>query len=301
MKKHKTRVLITGASGFMGWNLVRMLHGRFHLLGTCFRHKVNLPGCKAIYLDITDQEMVCRSLKQEDVDVIVHTAAMTSPDDCERNREEATRINVEGTANLADWALGKGVRLIYVSSDLVFDGRKGWYTESDVPNPTNHYGKTKLEGEMTVRARCSDWLILRPSILYGWGSGVSSSFVDWLLNGLREGKSVGLFKDQFRTFLYLGDLARGLTRLLTSDISNEVIHIGGRDRLSRVAFGERFAQQFGFPRHLIRAISINDLSDYAVRGHDCSLRTVRLQELGFSPSSLSEGLAAMEKDEVRPL
>lgn len=294
-------MLVTGASGFMGWNLSRLLRDEFQLTGTYCCNGTLATGVDTLRLDITDDASLQRSLQDKEIDVVVHAAALTSPDVCEKDPDRAMKINVEGTANLARWTRDAGALLVYISTDLVFDGCKGWYRETDPPSPVNTYGRSKLLGEEEVQALCPAWIILRPSIFYGWGTGSSHSFVDWILCNWQTGRKVGLFRDQYRTFLYVGDLAEGLKQIVTRKIRNEIFHIGGRDRLSRVDFGERFAKQFGFSTDLMEPISIRDLSDYAARGLDCSLSTDRLEKLGFRPSSLQEGLDAMKDDPGNPL
>ena len=295
------RLLVTGASGFLGWNLVRLLPEDFQLTGTYCRNQMASTGADTLRLDITDSASISQALQDKEFDVLVHAAALTSPDVCEKDPERALKTNVDGTAHLARWARDAGVLFVYISTDLIFDGRKGWYRETDPPNPLNTYGRSKLRGEEAVQALCRDWIILRPSIFYGWGTGASRSFVDWLLQNWQKGQKIGLFRDQYRTFLYVGDFARGLKVLLARRIRNEIFHIGGRDRLSRVDFGERFARQFGFSTDLIEPISIRDLSNYAARGLDCSLNTDRLEQLGFRPGTLHEGLDAMKEDPGSPI
>ncbi len=291
-------MLITGASGFLGWHLVNKLREAFELTGAYGLHPQALQDCDAMALNLAAPDSVEAALAGCAYDVIVHAAAMTHPDQCEKDPDGATRVNVQGTDVLAQWAAGQNAFFIYISTDLVFDGRqdahRGGYTEADPVSPVSHYGRTKVLAEEAVRRRCRRWVILRPSLLYARGTGWSHSFVDWLHENLSAGKSVGLFHDQFRTFLYAPDVAAAIDRILWAGVSNEVLHLAGPERLSRRAFGERFTDVFGYPRDLIRSISISELKDYAPRGNDCSLRAARIAELGFVPTSVQQGLAAMK-------
>ncbi len=270
------------------------LGGRFDLTGTGTTRPgaVCFPG--GVSLDLAAPDGVEVALAGRAYDVIVHAAAMAHPDACKKDPDGATRINVRGTDALARWAAGQDSLFIYISTDLVFDGRRGGYTERDPVSPVSHYAKTKVLAEEAVQRRCPRWIVLRPSLLYGRGTGRSHSFVDWLHGNLSAGKSVGLFHDQFRTFLYAPDAAAAIARILNAGVENEVLHLAGPERLSRCAFGERFADVFGYPRALIRAISMADLEDYAPRGNDCSLRAERLRDIGFVPTRVDEGLAAMK-------
>ncbi len=298
MSERRERFLITGASGFLGWHLMHGLRESFDLTGTYGAHPQVLAAPEGVALDLAAPGSVETALAGRVYDVIVHAAAMTHPDACEKDPDGATRINVRGTDALARWAAAQDSLFIFISTDLVFDGRRdgrrGGYTERDPVSPVSHYGKTKVLAEEAVQRRCPRWVILRPSLLYARGTGLSHSFVDWLHGNLNAGKPVGLFQDQFRTFLYAPDVAAAIARILSAGVVNEVLHLAGPERLSRYAFGERFVDVFGYPRKLIRAISIKDLDDYAPRGHDCSLQAERLADLGFVPTSVQQGLAAMK-------
>jgi dTDP-4-dehydrorhamnose reductase len=293
-RKGKKRILITGISGFLGWNLGRLLSSDFYVTGTCLTHSEGLPSCSAFPMNITDLRNIRQSLRKQPFDVILHTAAMTRPDVCDQKREDAFRINVEGTANLSEVAREWGALLIHISTDLVFDGSEGGYGEEDPPNPVNYYGETKLEAEQKVRSLCSEWLILRTALMYGWGNSVSRSFVDWLDGSLREGKQAPLFTDQIRTFLYVRDVADAVRFLLRKNVKNELFHLGGAEDLSRYDFGELFIEIFEYPLHLLRPVSMDDLPGLTARGRDCSLRTDKIRQLGFRPRTVREGLEEMK-------
>jgi dTDP-4-dehydrorhamnose reductase len=295
MKNGKHQILITGASGFLGSHLIRGLEKENTITGTYLRHRDGLPPCNAISLDISDPLMVQQHLNQRNDDVIIHAAAITNPDECDKDREIALRTNVEGTGNLAEIAQEHGALFIYISTDLVFDGDEGDYTESDPVSPCNFYAETKRQAEEVVRSRCEKWIILRPALMYGWGNSVSRSFIDWLYGKLREGEEAGLFRDQFRSFLYVEDVARGIQRLINHKIQNEILHVGGPDRLSRYEFGIKFIESFGYSPDLLRPIRMEDLQGYAPRGKDCSLCSDRIKAFGFEPRTVMEGLAAMSR------
>ncbi len=273
------------------------MHGlrqTFDVTGTYRTRSGAHPVPDGILLDLAAPEDIEAALAGRVYDVIVHAAAMAHPDQCEKAPEHATRVNVDGTDALARWATSQDSFFIYISTDLVFDGRRGNYAEDDPVSPVSHYGKTKVLAEEVVQRHCARWVVLRPSLLYAQGTGRSHSFVDWLHGNLGTGKSVGLFRDQFRTFLYAPDTAMAIVRILRRGVVNEVLHLAGPERLSRYTFGERFAEVFRYPRRLLRAISLSDLNDYAPRGNDCSLRAERLADLGFVPTPVAQGLAAMK-------
>ncbi len=295
MKGRKTRTLITGASGFLGSHLVKGLADGLAVSGTFLRHREGVPPCDAFLMDITDPSSIRQALKEKKYDVIIHTAAVTNPDQCERDRGRAYRTNVQGTETLADAAHEMGALFIYISTDLVFDGERGDYSEDDPAFPCNYYAETKLKGEEIVQRLCGKWMVLRTALMYGWGNGVSNSFIDWFCQTIEAGKEVNLFLDQFRTLLYVGDAAPAIQTLLKRGVKNQVIHLGGPDRLSRFEFGKRFVDVFGYSRDLVRPIRMEDLEGDAPRGRDCSLNTERIKGLGFQPKTVLEGLEAMRQ------
>lgn len=299
MKKGKRRILITGASGFLGCHLVRGLGPDFDVAGTYLSHRRGLPSCEALPMDITDAARVREVLKYITCDVLIHTAALSDPGRCEKDRDAAFRTNVTGTENLIDAARKEPPLLIYISTDLVFDGERGSYLETDTPRPGNYYAETKLQAEEIVRGRSKRWLVLRPSLMYGWGAGVSHSFMDWLYGNLRAGKEAGLFRDQFRSFLYVEDVARCIRSLLKAGVENRVVHAPGPERLSRYLFGKKLVPVFGFPDSLLRPIRMEDLPGYAHRGRDCSLRSEVFTEIGFRPQTVMQGLREMKKSANR--
>jgi dTDP-4-dehydrorhamnose reductase len=294
MKGRKTRILITGASGFLGSHLVKGLAKDTTVSGTFLKHREGIPPCGSFLMDLTDPSSIRQALKERKFDVIIHTAAVTNPDQCEKNRRTAYQTNVQGTETLAEAARKEGALFIYISTDLVFDGKGRDYSESDPPRPCNYYAETKLKGEEVVQNLCGKWMVLRTALMYGWGNGFSSSFVDWLSQKLEAGEAGNLFLDQFRTFLYVGDAAPAIRTLLKRGVKNQVIHLGGPDRLSRFEFGKRFVDVFGYSRDLVRPIRMEDLEGVAPRGRDCSLNTERIKGLGFQPLTVMAGLEAMK-------
>ena len=149
----KDSILITGASGVLGWHLSRFFAAEnYRVTGNYFRNRPSLEGVEFDCLPLEQEEQIVDYLGQKYFQTVVHSAAVTSPDDCEKDPEFARRINVDATRILAT-NLPEDTLLIYISTDLVFDGLKGFYSEDDKPKPVNIYGETKLEAENIVRSR----------------------------------------------------------------------------------------------------------------------------------------------------
>lgn len=291
-------ILITGASGFLGENLAHRFleEGRNVVLvyGAC------LPRANAeesFSVDLSVREDFTRVLGDLEVDAVVHTAAVVSPDACEKDPGRARSINVEGTREVACWAKEMGARMIYVSTDLVFDGEKSPCREEDPPNPINVYGKTKLEGEEQVQQICSDWIILRLALSYGPTRGNRGDWTWKMRSALKEGKNLNLYTDQFRTPAYAGDTVEACVRFARRK-GTGIYHMGGSERISRYAFGVKFARIFGLPEDRILPVRMAEAVTGAPRGRDCSLATEKIaRDLDLIPCDVEQGLCLLKEEE----
>jgi len=164
-REMKKRLLVTGASGLLGSKIAKIAREDYEVIPLYGSKPLN---SNALKLDITEREQVFSLFKKVKLDTVIHTASETNVDKCEIQKDHALRVNVEGTRNVASACSKLGAKLIYISTDYVFDGEKGNYTEQDKPNPINYYGVTKLEGEKQVTQNCQKYFILRASVLYGW-------------------------------------------------------------------------------------------------------------------------------------
>ena len=295
------RILITGASGFVGENLAH----RFTSLGARVflvygSHVPQTRSDGAFRVDLSVRDDLPRVLGDLHVDAVVHTAAIVSPDSCESDPEQAHAVNVEGTRETARWAEDRGARMLYFSTDLVYDGDRSPYKEEDPPNPINVYGRTKLSGEEEVQRICSSWIVLRLALSYGPTRGALGDWTWKMREALREGKDLTLFTDQFRTPAYAGDTAEAVFRFAGGEGRTGVYHMGGRERVSRYEFGIKFARVYGIPKERIRPIRMADLPMDAPRAPDCSLNTEKIsRDLGLSLCDVDEGLRRQWEEEER--
>ncbi|HET8562756.1 MAG TPA: SDR family oxidoreductase, partial [Candidatus Binatia bacterium] len=200
------KILVTGGSGMLGYDLMRRASRQHEVWGSYHTRHVRLAGCGMISLDLAREDGIKANVMSIRPEVFVHTAALTDVDECEREPERARKINSEGTAVLAEIAEQIGARFVYISTDYVFDGVKGDYSEEDSPRPVNSYGATKLAGEEAVRQRCANALILRTSI-FGLKIPPKTGLMELLVNSLRDGQKITRFADQFATPIYTGQLS----------------------------------------------------------------------------------------------
>jgi dTDP-4-dehydrorhamnose reductase len=290
------RILVTGVSGFLGRYVAGSLQDRYHVLGTYRTHATALDGCELTCLDVADAEGVRTITQAFRPDVVVHTVALGDVDACEGHPHEAYRINVQGTEAIAQAAVALGARLIYISTDQVYDGVKGNYDEEDAPNPLMVYGRTKLQGERCVATICRDAVILRLALMYGWGIPTRLNFVDGLMHRLQVGQEVSLFVDQYRTPLYVVQAAEAIGRLINAADIRGTFNLGGSERMDRYAFGLKVCEVFDLPRASLKPIAMGSVGGLAARPRDCSMHSAKLSKLlQITPLTVEEGLQAMRR------
>ena len=291
-----SKFLITGGSGFLGWNLAKYAAEMYDISFTYAQHPVSIPDCQEYHLELQDKRRIEDLVDEVQPDVIIHTAALANVDICEQRRSLAYDINVAATTHLARCAQDLACRFVYISTDLVFDGEQGMYTERDRAHPVNYYGETKLSGERAVMSISTDYLIVRMALMYGIGNGMNGSFTDWIREGLEHQKAISLFTDQYRTPLFVMDGVRALLELVEQSGRNQLYHLAGSERLNRYEFGKKFAQTFNYSSTMIQPIQMQEITTLAQRGKDCSLNSQKIQPvLSFALSDASAGLQKMKQ------
>jgi dTDP-4-dehydrorhamnose reductase len=261
------RILVTGASGLLGSKIVKLAEQSFEVIPT---HNTRSFFKDSVKIDITNGAEVLRAAVQMRPDVVMHVAAEARVDQCEKNREEAWKINAEGTKNVVVACSKIKAKLIYVSTDYVFDGEKGLYVESDEPNPVNYYGWTKLKGEEFVRENCQDYVIARTSVLYGWHPW-KTNFALWVIESLRCGEPVSVVDENYNSPTLADNLAMVLLEMAKTDL-NGIFHTAGSERISRYEFAVKIAQKFDLDANMIKPVKMSELKMWiAKRPRDSSL------------------------------
>jgi len=284
--------LVTGGSGLLGEKILALLaeDSDYKTAFTCNKNEILLEGCNSFHLDITDLEEVDKIIGRVSPDVTIHTAALTNVDYCEKNPEEASRVNSLGTGNVAEACEKAGSKLVYVSTDYVFDGKKGMYKEEDATNPINHYGQTKLEGEKAVQ-QLPGHLIVRPSILYGWHR--NPNFVTWVIKELEQNNRIRIVNDQFNTPTLADNLAELILELTRTD-KQGIFHASGSERINRLNFAKRIAEAFYLDENLIDEIGSRDMGWVAKRPMDSSLDVSKISRT-IRPMGILESLETMRE------
>jgi len=283
------KVLITGGSGLLGSNLVKLMEDKFEVHTIVHEHPMKFKTCQVHNLDITQGNNLLKTIKKISPQCIIHTAALTNVDYCETHRDKTWKINVRGTRNVAAAADKTNSKIIYISTDSVFDGKKGMYTEEDPPNPLNYYALTKLEGEKIVLKTVAPYVIIRTNI-YGWNAQKKLSIAEWMLNTLLEKKKITLFSDVFFTPILVNNLSDVITKILEKDICG-LFHVAGSERCSKFQFGLVLAEVFDLDKNLIEPIPVSDKNLVAERPKDPSLSVEKIKrEVKIRLLNVREGL-----------
>jgi dTDP-4-dehydrorhamnose reductase len=262
----KPRVIVTGAAGLIGQYVVKS--------ASRWAPGWEVRGLSRTDLDLTDHEAAEQAWQCLKPGAVIHCAALSRPKDCELSPQLARHINVDATAHLA--RLSKDILFIFLSSGEVFDGRAGWYGETDEPNPINFYGKTKLEAEQLVLQNPRH-TVLRIVLTAGTSQNGDRSFVEDMCRSARSGKSPTLYIDEYRCPLPAGAIARAVWELVGKDVPG-LYHLGGCERLSRWEAGQALLPWYPeLQGHLVEGTSRSHTG--APRPADLSLNCERIQAL----------------------
>ncbi len=294
------RVLVTGASGFLGYHLCQFLHeGGAEVIGTWRSRELEVSSFLVHHVDLADKEAVRELLTSSSPTHIVHSAALTSTSVCEAQPELAYRENFTATevlVRVASEILRPPPFLLYVSTDLVFDGTRGNYKEEEAPNPIMVYGRTKRAAEEAVELTyAGPWAIVRSALIYGLPTPTGrGSFLAWLLDDLARGEC-RLFVDEYRCPIFVKELCWLITTILQGTHEG-LWHAAGPDRLSRFEIGRIVAEAFNLPLSNLHAASLKETVVPAPRPADVSLNIAKARrELGFAPKSFKENVAMLAR------
>ncbi len=289
------KMLITGITGFLGRHLCAYYAGQngVDLFGTgrSAHPHVELPG-NAEYLqaDITNREEILTVLDKIQPDVIIHTAAMSSPNVCEVEQDLTRKVNVDATRYLAEWAKEHGAHFLHLSTDFVF-GDHGPFSEEDTYGPVNFYGQSKVEAEQAIMETGGRWAIIRPVLIYGYAyAGGHGSFPQWVKGELEAGNHIRVFTDQYRTATYVDDLVWGIDQIIRKEKTGKW-HLCGPGIITPYHFALQIAVHLGLDQNLISPVTSGEMQELAKRPVHSTLHISKAQnELGFSPVFTDEGL-----------
>ena len=283
------RILVIGA-GFLGQQIITdVADSTKNVLGTIFSSKIN--GEK---IDIRKMDSVTRCVDKFNPDLIINCAANVNLDFLENNPDLAFSINSEGAKNVALVAKKKCIKLVHISTDGVFDGAKGMYSENDSPNPINVYGKSKLLGEKLIQENLEDHIIIRTNF-YGINQK-NTGLLNWIIQRLSDGERIIGFDNIIFNPLHVSDLSKLILEIAQSDYRG-VLHLASNDVLSKFEFAVKVADIFHLNKNLITKGTSNDIDLIATRPRNTSLSNKKSQKiLNAKINSLNESLITIKNN-----
>ena len=285
------KLLITGASGFLGWNLCQVAKSEWEVYGTFDRHPIEISGTNLHQIDLTNFDLVRDYIDRIAPDAVIHTAAASSPNFCQANPAQSYLINVTVPQILAEICIQSKIPFVFTSTDLVFDGTKPPYRETDPVSPINIYGEHKVAAEQNILDVYPRATICRMPLMFGIAPPTATSFIQPWIEALKSGRSLQLFVDEFRTPVSAVTAANGL--LMALQLAPGIIHLGGKERISRYDFGRLLAEVFNFDLLLLSPIYQRDLQMTAPRAADVSLDNHQAIEFGYKVPSLRTQLESI--------
>ena len=274
MQSNKQRLLITGVSGMLGNNLAYSFRNKYRILGLYNLHPVIIDNVQTKRADIISATSFNKVVNEFCPDIVIHCASLTDVDFCEVNKKLTNQVNVFGTRVVTDSIKSKDVKLIYISTDAVYDGIKGDFSEDDTVNPRNYYGLTKYRGEKVVLKKPNS-LILRTN-LFGWNIQDKHSLAEWILNELSNNRHIKGFRDVSFSSIYTFEFARILDRIIDKDLTG-IYNCASRSSLSKYEFAVYIANRFNLNKSLIKPISIDEFKFKAKRGKRLTLNVSKLE------------------------
>jgi dTDP-4-dehydrorhamnose reductase len=292
------RILITGSNGLLGQKLISALKSSNIVLATSRGENIinDKGGYQYQSLDITSENDIKSTILKFKPDAVINTAAMTNVDTCENERENCDKINVHAVQYLADACTLIGAHLVHISTDFIFDGEGGPYSEDDVANPISYYGLSKWKSEKLLHTSGCNWSILRTIIIYGTADNLKrNNIVLWGRGALIKGEPLNIINDQFRSPTLAEDLAQACI-LVVNKKAIGTFHVSGKDIMSIYEMVERMAKFYKCDTSKINSISTSTLNQKAQRPLKTGfLLNKAFSKLGYQPHSFEEGLSILEK------
>jgi len=284
-------LLITGAYGQLGDACVKFLKNNYNITLSGVS-----PSDGGVHLDIRSKSSIKKVLSDIDPDVILNLAALTDVDGCELDPQQAKDINFSGVKNLCRDFSG---HFIQISTDYVFDGKSGPYSEEDEPNPKSVYGKTKLFADNWLLDNYSKSTIIRTNVLYSYTKRTKASFLKWVVDSLNDNQNIKVVNDQWNNPTWTESLSSVISKIIDNQ-AFDLYHYGDRDILNRFDFSILISKVFNLDSSLIMPISSDELNQIAPRPRKSGLITKKIEsELGIIPKSVETCLNEIRKQFIK--
>ena len=285
------RLFVTGASGFLGWNICNANQKEWEIFGTFNSNPIVIAGINTVQIDLTDFKELKRIFKEIRPHAVIHTAAASNPDFCQKNPAESQKINVDTSLNIAGLCADRKIPFAFTSTDLVFNGLNSPYREEDPVNAVNVYGGQKVLAEEKIFRTYPLAAVCRMPLMFGNPGPAASSFFQSMINALKEGRELRLFVDEFRTPVSGKTAVQGL--FLALNKVNGLIHLGGVERISRYNFGLLLMETLGIREAALIKCQQKGIITAAHRPPDVSLDSSKAFASGFKPLPLREELKSL--------
>ncbi len=280
------KLLVTGASGFLGWNICQTAKNAWKTFGTVFSHRVENAGVNIMRIDLTDYKELRKLFQDIHPDAVIHTAAKSDPNFCQTHRIESQKINVDASINVAALCADHKIPCVFTSTDLVFDGLNAPYREEDPVCPVNFYGEQKVLAEKGMLKYHPVVAVCRMALMFGIPGPGAKSFIQPMIEAMRAGRELRLFVDEFRTPISVKAAVCGIF-LALGKVSG-LLHLGGIERISRYDFGKLLMDTLGIHEARLIPCRQQDVVVAAPRPPDVSLDSSKAFALGFKQVPLPE-------------
>jgi len=285
------KLLIVGGSGLVGSTLLEHAQ-KYELHATFNKNPIINNKVNSVQIDLLDKgKSIVKIINEIKPEIIINTVAHPSVDLCEKDHIKADNLHVKTTKTITDACSKIDSKLIYLSTDAVFDGKNSEkYTEKDIPSPINYYGLTKLNAEKIVLSKDKN-VILRTSVIYG--NHVKSRFTNWIISNLMQGKIVDPHNDQYSTPTLVNDLVQSILKVISMDVCG-LFHATGKTCLSRYEFANELAFQFGFDQNLVIPVTSEQKKQDAPRPKKTCLNSNKLERvINYEFSTITQGVSIL--------
>ncbi|HED11651.1 MAG TPA: dTDP-4-dehydrorhamnose reductase [Caldithrix abyssi] len=290
------KLVVFGSNGLLGQSIVERFKNRYDLYAASrgAENKSSLADERYTSVDMSNRAGMKDFLDRHRPDIIVNAAAYTDVDGCEKDPEGCWASNVRAVENIIDSCVGFEPVLVQVSTDYVFDGHEGNYTEKDEPRPSGNYARSKLAAEKIVEQCPFQHIIARTQVLYGYGKDLKHNFATWVISRLSSAKNIRVVTDQTGNPTYVDDLSESIYRLLERR-EYGLFHVSGSETVSRYDFALKIADVFGFDAGLIEQITSDQLQQLAPRPMNSSFVIDKLvNRIDWEPGDVPSGLQRLK-------
>ncbi|MEM9265809.1 MAG: NAD(P)-dependent oxidoreductase [Cyanobacteria bacterium P01_F01_bin.13] len=287
------KLLVTGASGFLGWNLCQLAATKWDVYGVYHSRSLTIPNNTLLKTDLTNTRELQTLFQTVQPDAVIHLAAESSPNRCQEQPDLSHRINVTVSYDIATLCADADIPYVFASSDQVFNGLNPPYKEDDPVSPVNLYGEQKALAEVEILKCYSKTAVCRMPLMFGTVPPTASSFLQPFIQTLRDGRELKLFTDEIRTPVSGATAAKGL--LLALQNVQGRIHLGGKERISRYDFGRLMVEILDLPADGLKTCRQQDVKMSAPRPPDVSLDSAKAFAMGYTPFSVREELEALRE------